>query len=54
MAKWICSVCGYEYDEKTGDPENHISPGTLFKSFTDHWACPLCGRSRRFFTPVSD
>ena len=29
MAKYICDVCGYEYDPAAGDPENGIAPGTL-------------------------
>ena len=28
MAKYICDVCGYEYDPAAGDPENGIEPGT--------------------------
>ena len=28
MAKYVCSVCGYEYDEAAGDPDNGIAPGT--------------------------
>ena len=25
--KYVCEVCGYEYDEELGDPENGIAPG---------------------------
>ena len=25
MAKYVCSVCGYEYDEAAGDPDNGIA-----------------------------
>ena len=31
MAKYICSVCGYEYDEAAGDPDNGIAPGTKWE-----------------------
>lgn len=24
--KYICDVCGYEYDEAAGDPDNGIAP----------------------------
>ena len=30
MEKYICNVCGYEYDEAKGEPDNGIAPGTKF------------------------
>lgn len=32
MAKYICDVCGYEYDPAVGDEEHGIAPGTPFES----------------------
>ena len=26
--KYVCDVCGYEYDEALGDPDHGITPGT--------------------------
>ena len=43
MAKYVCSVCGYEYDEAAGDPDNGIAPGTKGEDLPDDFACPLCG-----------
>ena len=43
MAKYICDVCGYEYDPAAGDPDNGIAPGTPFESLPEDWTCPLCG-----------
>jgi len=43
MAKYVCTVCGYEYDEAAGDPDNGLAPGTTFDSLPDDWVCPLCG-----------
>ncbi len=43
MAKYVCSVCGYVYDEETGDPDNGIAPGTLWADVPDDFTCPLCG-----------
>jgi rubredoxin len=43
MAKYVCTVCGYEYDEAAGDPDNGIAPGTTFDSLPEDWVCPLCG-----------
>lgn len=40
--KYVCDVCGWEYDETVGDPDNGIAPGTkwedlpfLHKSFPE-------------------
>ena len=43
MKKYVCSVCGYVYDEAAGDPDNGIAAGTLFEDLPDDFACPLCG-----------
>lgn len=43
MEKWICVVCGYEYDETAGDPDSGIAPGTKFEDIPEDWVCPLCG-----------
>jgi rubredoxin len=43
MEKYICTVCGYIYDEAAGDPDNGIAPGTKFEDVPDDWVCPLCG-----------
>ena len=43
IMKYVCSVCGYEYDEELGDEENGIAPGTKFEDLPDDFACPLCG-----------
>ncbi|MBU2699229.1 rubredoxin [Sporomusaceae bacterium BoRhaA] len=43
MAKYVCTVCGYEYDEAAGDPDNGIAPGTTFDNLPEDWVCPLCG-----------
>ncbi len=43
MAKWVCTVCNYVYDEEVGDPDGGIAPGTRFEDIPDDWVCPLCG-----------
>lgn len=35
---WICTVCGYVYDEETP-----------FEELPDDWVCPLCGVDKSFF-----
>ena len=42
MTVWRCTICGYLYDEETGDISIHLSPGTLFSSLPDSWQCPVC------------
>ena len=49
MAKFVCSVCGYEYDEAVGDPDNGIAPGTLFADLPEDFVCPLCGVGKDMF-----
>ncbi len=39
---YICTNCGYVYDEKVGDPNHHIPPSTLFKNLPESWICPIC------------
>ena len=43
MAKYVCSVCGYEYDEAAGDPDNGIAPGTKWEDIPEDFTCQLCG-----------
>ena len=31
MGKYVCSICGYIYDEATGIPEAGIAPGTKWE-----------------------
>ena len=54
MAKWKCIVCGYIYDEETGDPDSGINPGTKFEEIPDDWVCPLCGAPKDMFERIED
>lgn len=49
MAKYVCMICGYEYDEAAGDPDNGIAPGTAFADLPDDFVCPVCGASKDQF-----
>lgn len=33
MKKYVCTVCGYEYDPEVGDPDNGIAPALPLKTF---------------------
>jgi len=50
LMKYVCNVCGYEYDEAAGDPENGIEPGTKWESLPDDFVCPLCGIGKDDFS----
>ena len=49
MARYVCSVCGYVYDEEIGDPENGIPAGTVWEDVYEDYVCPLCGASKDMF-----
>ena len=49
--KYEC-VCGYVYNEATGDPDNGIDPGTKWADVPDDFACPVCGMGKDAFTEV--
>ena len=40
--RYVCDVCGYVYDEETGDPDNEIAPRTKREEFPDDFECSLC------------
>ena len=42
-AKWVCELCGYEYD---GD--------IPFEELPDDWTCPLCGAPKELFKKVEE
>lgn len=48
--KYICDLCGYEYDEALGDPDNGIAPGTKWEDLPDDWVCPLCQADKDQFS----
>jgi rubredoxin len=49
MAKYLCTVCGYVYDEAKGDPDNNITAGTKWDALPDDWVCPVCGAGKDQF-----
>jgi len=49
MQKYVCSICGFIYDEATGYPEGGIAPGTKWEYIPGDWVCPLCGATKDEF-----
>ena len=49
MAKYVCTTCGYIYDESLGDEENDVKAGTKFEDLHSDWTCPLCALGKEVF-----
>ena len=48
MAKYVCSVCGFIYDEAMGIPEQVLLQYNM-GGVTRGWVCPLCGAVKSEF-----
>ncbi|MCF0117718.1 MAG: rubredoxin [Bacilli bacterium] len=44
--KYVCQVCGHEYDEE--------EEGVKFVDLPEDWVCPLCGVGKDQFRPQDD
>jgi len=49
MESYTCTVCGYVYEPREGDPGAGIAPGTPFADLPDTWVCPVCGAPKTEF-----
>ncbi len=47
--EYQCPDCPCVYNEKAGDPDNGISPGTKFEDLPASWVCPICGAEKTDF-----
>lgn len=43
MNKWVCSICGYIYDEAREE--------LRFEQLPESWVCPICGAPKSAFSP---
>lgn len=43
MAKYVCTVCQWVYDEE--------KEGIKFEDLADDWVCPICGVEKDMFEP---
>jgi rubredoxin len=41
MKRYVCTVCGYVYDEE--------AEGVKFEDLPGDWVCPLCGAGKDQF-----
>ena len=49
---YVCDICGWEYDEAKGLPEQGIEPGTKWADVPDDFVCPLCGCPKEQFSAM--
>jgi pyruvate oxidase len=49
MSRWKCSVCGYIYNEATGESATGTPAGTSFGDLPEDWNCPVCGAAKDAF-----
>ena len=47
--KYVCTVCGFIYDEAAGDLDNGVAPGTAWADVPEDYVCPLCGVGKDMF-----
>ena len=52
--RYICELCGYEYDPISGDEEHGIAPGTDFEDLGENWVCPLCAADKDDFEAIEE
>ena len=50
MKKYICDVCGWEYDPAIGNEEAGIAPGTSWEDLPADLVCPRCGVGKDEFS----
>ena len=54
MKDYLCTIRGYIYEPKNGDPDGGIKPGTSFEEIPDDWECPDCGSPKEDFEELED
>lgn len=54
MSKFVCTICGYIYDETQGYADDNISPGTSWDEVPSDWKCPICTAPKSLFNIVDE
>lgn len=49
---WLCTVCGYIYNEELGDEEHGLAAGTRWEDIAEDWICPECGVGKSDFEMI--
>ena len=50
MKKFVCNICGYEYDEAVGEQSQSVPAGTKWEDVTEDFVCPICGVDKSNFS----
>ena len=51
---YVCSMCGFRYEESKGSEKLGAVPGTLWEQFPEDFKCPLCGCGKNIFKRFHD
>jgi rubredoxin len=54
MKDYVCTVRGYIYEPRLGDPDAGIKAGTAFEEIPQDWECPDCGSSKEDFEELEE
>lgn len=54
MAKYVCNICDWTYDEENGLESQGIQPNTKWEDVKEDFVCPLCNVKKDEFTKVND
>lgn len=49
---WLCVLCGFEYHEAQGMPDEGIASGTRWEDVPNDWVCPECGAGKSDFEMI--
>ena len=52
MKTWMCTVCGWIYDEEKGCPEEGLEAGKRREDVPVDWRCPECGVGKADFEMI--
>ena len=52
--KYVCDLCGWEYDEEYGCPEGDSAPNTLWEDVPEDFECPICCVGKDQFSEVKE
>jgi rubredoxin len=50
--QYMCVICGYIYNEETGDEEHGLAPGTKWDDIPLSWVCPDCDATKEDFEMI--
>ena len=54
MAKYVCTVCGFIYDEDVGIPASDIAAHTKWEDLDENWVCPICKAPKIAFIELKE